>query len=73
MITSCQCPSCTDTPLPTYTAGYMMDCEIKTVLGWRDRAKQEDFLKLVGVKRGIVAEKALRDALNFESKKEKSK
>ena len=51
----------------------MLQCEARTILSWRDRARQNEFLAMVLAKRGVAGERKLRDAINFEINKEKEK
>ena len=69
---SCNCMNCQLMRRYEYGRPYMLECEARTILGWRDRAKQEDFLAMVKIKRGVIGERTLRDALNAEIMKGKT-
>jgi hypothetical protein len=58
-VTTCLCPSCCDSPEPTYTAEFMRACEARSVVRMPDLEARREYLELVEKKRGAAGRRAL--------------
>ena len=71
-MTNCHCPKCATVTSPTYTNEFITSCEARLIISLDNRSKQDEYLAKVKEKRGVIAERELRDAINAELKQRKS-
>lgn len=60
---ACRCPSCSQSPLPTYTEKFRMECEIRSVVALPSNEGRRAYLELVEKRRGVNAAEHIRQAV----------
>ena len=62
MVNPCQCEACSDTPAPTYTRAYLLECEARFVQRLR-RARRLEYFDKVERRRGLDGLIVLKHAI----------
>ena len=57
---ACRCPTCSSTPLPTYTEAFRAACEARSVAAMQTHEQRTDYLEDVAKRRGADHAKRLR-------------